>query len=72
MKQILVNLVNIRKLKRSSESGFTGADILIAIAIIMLFTGLITSISYNIYLATSTTQRMSQANSYIGDVFSQV
>jgi len=68
MKRILNNK---RTDRRSSESGFTGADVLVAIAIITLFTGLITSISYNIYLATSSTQRMSQANSYISDVFAQ-
>ena len=67
MKLILKN----NKTKRSSESGFTGADVLIAIAIITLFTGLVTSISYNIYLATMSTQRMSQANAYISDVFAQ-
>ena len=60
----------MKKLKK--QNGFTGADVLIAIAIITLFTGLVTSIAYNIYLATSSTQRMSQANAYISDVFAQV
>jgi len=56
-------------IRRRGQSGFTGADVLIAIAIITLFTGIITTISYNIYLATISTQRMSKANSYIAQVF---
>lgn len=60
----------LKTLKR--QNGFTGADIVVSLAIITLFTGLIVTIAYNIYLVTNAVKRTSTANSYIVDVFEQV
>ena len=54
------------------QNGFTTADIVVAIGIIILFTGIITTISYNIYLASTAVKRNSLANSYIITVFEEV
>ncbi|MCL2355231.1 MAG: type II secretion system GspH family protein, partial [Oscillospiraceae bacterium] len=59
-------------MNRSDQRGFTGTDILVAIAVISLFTGLIVTISYNIYLASVSTTRMSRATYYITRVFERV
>lgn len=58
--------------KIKQERGFTGVDILIAVLIIALFTGLISSISYNIYLSNSSIKRMSKARDYIVDMFEHI
>ncbi len=55
-----------------SQKGFAGADALIAVLIIALFSGLIASISYNIYLGNSSIKRISKANQYIVDMFEYV
>lgn len=62
-------MINV-KLKQ--QKGFATSDALIAILIIALFAGLVASISYNIYLANSSIKRMSNANSYIVDVFEYI
>ena len=54
------------------QKGFVASDALIAILIIALFSGLVASISYNIYIASSSTKRMSKATSYIVDVFEYI
>ena len=59
-----------RYLKR--ENGLAGTDAIIAVLIITLFTGLIASISYNIFLSNSSIKRMSRANSFIIDAFEYV
>lgn len=55
-----------------SDKGFAASDTLIALLIITLFVGLISTISYNIYIANSSIKRMSKANSYIIDVFEYI
>ena len=45
-----------------SEKGFTGADLSIAVIIIVLFIGLIMTIFYQIYLSSSRIQRSTNAN----------
>lgn len=62
--------MTIKNLKK--ENGFAGADALIAILIITLFTGIIASLLYNIYLSNSSLKRMSKANGYIVDVFEYI
>lgn len=59
----------MKKIQFKSNKGFAASDALIAISIIALFSGVIASISYNIYLANSNIKRMSMANSYIAEVF---
>lgn len=59
----------MKKKRFKGNKGFVASDVLIAILIIMLFSGLIASVSYNIYLANSNVKRMSKANGYISEVF---
>ena len=62
--------MTIKNLKK--ENGFAGSDALIAVLIITLFTGIIASLLYNIYLSNASLKRMSKANGYIVDVFEYV
>ena len=55
-----------------NQKGFAASDALIAVLIIALFSGLIATISYNIYISNSSIKRMSKATSYIVDVFEYV
>lgn len=52
-----------------SNKGFTLNDIIVAIFIFIIFSGIIISISYNIYLNSSYVKRNSQATNYIVEVF---
>lgn len=54
------------------ENGFAASDALIAILIITLFTGIIASLLYNIYLSNASLKRMSKANGYIVDMFEYI
>ena len=47
------------------ENGFALADTTIAIAIVVIFTGLIVSISYSIYLGSNFIKRNDRATNYI-------
>ena len=60
------------KNKIKGQKGFASSDALIAVLIITLFSGLIATISYNIYLSNSSIKRMSKATSYIVDVFEYI
>ena len=60
----------IKKLKK--ENGFVSSDALIAILIITLFTGIIATLLYNIYLSKASLERMSKANKYVVDVFEHI
>lgn len=55
--------MTVKKLKKSN--GFAASDGLIAILIITLFTGIITTIIYNIYLSNASIKRMSTATGYV-------
>lgn len=55
-----------------NNKGLTGADALLAVALIVLFSGIIATISYNIYIATSSLKRSSKATEYITDIFEHV
>jgi len=63
---------NMEKERLKDQRGFAGSDALIAVLIIALFAGLIATISYNIYLSSSSTKRMSKATAYIVDVFEYI
>lgn len=54
------------------ENGFATSDALIAVLVIVLFSGLIATLTYNIYLANTSTKRISKANGYITDIFEYV
>lgn len=62
--------MRIKRLK--NNNGFAASDALIAILIIALFTGIIASLLYNIYLSNASLKRMSKANGYIVDVFEYI
>ena len=54
------------------QKGFVASDALIAVLIITLFSGLIATISYNIYLSNSSIKRMSKATEYITRTFEHI
>jgi len=58
--------------KIREQKGFAASDALIAVLIIALFSGLIATISYNIYISNSSIKRMSKATNYIVDVFEYI
>ena len=62
--------MTIKKLKKSN--GFAASDALIAVLIITLFTGIIATIIYNIYLSNSSIKRMGTATAYITNIFEYV
>ena len=51
------------------EKGFALTDVIVAIVIIMLFTGVIVSVSYNIYLQSNFIKRNNKATNYIVEIF---
>lgn len=51
------------------ENGFALSDTAIAIIIIMIFTGIIVSIAYNIYLQSNFIKRNDTATNYIVELF---
>lgn len=56
----------------TNKKGFVATDSLIAILIITLLTGIIMTLSYNVYLASSMIQRNSKAIEYIIKIFEEV
>lgn len=62
----------MKKTKFKQNKGFAASDALIAIVIIAIFTGIISTIAYNIYLSNASLKRISSANNYIIDVFEYV
>lgn len=54
------------------EKGFAATDGIMAILIISLFTGIIATILYNIYISNVSLKRMSTATLYIVDMFEYV
>lgn len=59
----------MKRSKLKNNQGFATSDALIAIIIIALFTGIISTLIYNIYISNSSLKRMSQANAYIVELF---
>lgn len=62
--------MTIKNLKKSN--GFAATDALIAVLIISLFTGIIATIIYNIYLSNASIKRMGTATGYITSIFENV
>ena len=60
------------KISLKEQKGIAASDALIAVLIIILFTGLVATISYNIYLSNMSIKRMSKATSYIIDMFEHI
>ena len=54
------------------DKGIAVSDGLIAVIIIALFTGIIATLLYNIYISNTSLKRMSTANMYIVDVFEHI
>lgn len=54
------------------NNGFTTADIVVAIIVIMLFVGLITTLFYNFYMTISAKNRNAIATNYIIDVIEEI
>lgn len=55
-----------------NQKGVTGADAILAVAIAVLFAGIIVTLAYNIYITTNSLKRSSQALSYITSTFEYV
>ena len=55
-----------------NEKGFTAVDIGLAMLVIMIFTVIITSISYNVYLSSTEAKRTAVALNYSVDVFEHI
>lgn len=55
-----------------NQKGVTGADAVVAVAITVLFAGIIFTLAYNIYITTNSLKRSSQALSYITSTFEYV
>ena len=51
------------------NKGIGLADAIIAVVILMIFTGIIVSISYNIYMGSNFIKRNEQATNYIVELF---
>lgn len=55
-----------------SNKGFTATDIVVAVIIIILFVGLITTVFYNYYLSTAAKNRNAMATNCLIDVIENV
>ncbi|MGN1303147.1 MAG: hypothetical protein ACI4VO_05940 [Clostridia bacterium] len=55
-----------------SNKGITGADAVLGVALAILFSGIIATLSYNIYVTTSSLKRSSKALEYITSTFEYV
>ena len=60
------------KKKFKKQKGFAATDALVAILIVSLFTGLIATLSYNVYAISAGTKRSVEADGYIIDFFEYV
>lgn len=57
--------------KNKGKRGFTTADIVISVIIIMLFIGIITTLYYNFYITTSSKNRNAMATNYLIDIIEE-
>lgn len=60
------------KKKIKKENGFAATDAIIAVLIIALFVGLMTTIVYNIYIYNASIKRMKIATGYITNIFEYI
>ena len=65
-----MKLVTLKKIKQNK--GFTTADIIIAIAIIMVFVGTMTTVFYNYYITTTSRNRNAMATNCIIDIIEKI
>lgn len=54
------------------NKGIGGADALIAVVLIIMFAGLVATLSYNIYLSSTSIKRQSTATDYIINIFEYI
>lgn len=64
-----MKIKSINKIK--AKRGFTTADIVISVIIIMLFIGIITTLYYNFYITTSSKNRNAMATNYLIDIIEE-
>lgn len=55
-----------------SEKGITGVDITISILMIAIFTAIIATLSYNIYVTSVTQKRATIASNYLIDILESI
>lgn len=55
-----------------NNRGISGADALLAVALVILFSGIITTLAYNIYITSNSLKRSSQALEYITSTFEYI
>lgn len=55
-----------------SEKGITGIDITISILMIAIFTAIVATLSYNIYVTSVTQKRTAVASNYLIDIFEYI
>lgn len=60
------------KLNLKDNKGFTSVDLGIALVVIIIFTIIMTSISYNVYLSQTEAKRTANALNYAVDIFEHI
>lgn len=60
------------KMKLKESKGFTTADVVVSVGIIVIFIGLITSLFYNFYLTTTAKNRNAIATNCLIDVIEEI
>lgn len=60
------------KMKLKETKGFTTADVVVSVSIIVIFIGLITSLFYNFYLTTTAKNRNAIATTCLIDVIEEI
>ena len=64
--------MKIKVQNAKNNKGFTTADIVVAIVVIMIFVSLIATLFYNFYLTTTAKNRNAMATNYIVDVIEEI
>lgn len=60
------------KIDLKNKKGFTTIDVTIALMIILIFTAIMASYSYNVYLSTAEAKRTAVALNYAVDIFEHI
>ncbi len=64
--------MSIKGVSIKENRGFTTADIVVAIVVMMIFVGMIATLFYNFYLSTTAKNRNAMATNYIVDVIEEI
>ena len=64
--------MSIKGVSIKKNRGFTTADIVVAIVVMMIFVGMIATLFYNFYLSTTAKNRNAMATNYIVDVIEEI